>query len=308
MYHPSTTWFWYRRTDAVRPGSLYKNLETDLDFATLSTLLSHERRATDLVLGAAEIIVPGWIDDLRRDMEESGFPPTSRSGIATQALAMRGWDAKSHTEDKHDPMITGSVSFGRASDTATPESGFAFPTVHGENGLALESGSGTFFFFSAKTYPHGTTHAATPQNQPAAAATSVASVTDLVERGILSMELASESETLAQEDNPETVTLSPQRIKVRISQSEPLLQCSLFCLHRASPTSRPRRGSRRRSQTDSAATWLRATCLLGFASSPRSTPLHLRGSATLILSKSLPALKASGTVVGSEPLHAHPYT
>lgn len=169
--------------------SLYENLEQPFDFRSLATLHSGERRATDLVLAVADVLVPGWTRELREDTRKYGFPPTSRSGVATQALAMKGWDAKSHVEPETDPTLTASVSFGRSSTTASRrEAGFGFPHVNEDRGISLESGDGTFFLFSAKEYMHGTTHDAGTAVTGSSSRTNVASVTDLLHLGVLKLE------------------------------------------------------------------------------------------------------------------------
>lgn len=178
----------YRRDQKGHLG-LYENLEQPFDFRSLATLHSGERRATDLVLAVADVLVPGWTRELREDTRKYGFPPTSRSGVATQALAMKGWDAKSHVEPETDPTLTASVSFGRSSTTASRrEAGFGFPHVNEDRGISLESGDGTFFLFSAKEYMHGTTHDAGTAVTGSSSRTNVASVTDLLHLGVLKLE------------------------------------------------------------------------------------------------------------------------
>lgn len=189
----------YRRDQKGHLG-LYENLEHALDFANLITLHSGERRATDLLLAVADVLVPGWTQELRRDTQKYGFPPTSRSGIATQALAMKGWDAKSHVEPDTDPTLTASVSFGRGDTTAAArrEAGFAFPEVNRDKGISFELGDGTIFFFSAKEYTHGTTHDTGTSLAGSSSRTNVASVKDLLELGVLTLEHGPETGSKSQ--------------------------------------------------------------------------------------------------------------
>lgn len=113
---------------------------------------------------------------------------------------MKGWDAKSHVEPDTDPTLTASVSFGRGDTTAAArrEAGFAFPEVNRDKGISFELGDGTIFFFSAKEYTHGTTHDTGTSLAGSSSRTNVASVKDLLELGVLTLEHGPETGSKSQ--------------------------------------------------------------------------------------------------------------
>lgn len=102
---------------------------------------------------------------------------------------MLAWDAPAHIEPRSDPLLTATISFGNDSGQLKlgAEPGFAFPAVNGPKGLALESGSGTAFLFSAKTYRHGTAFsaAAAASNTATPKASNIAGIDDLLAAGLV---------------------------------------------------------------------------------------------------------------------------
>lgn len=157
------------------------------------------------------------------------MPPTSRSGIAAQALSMLNWDANTHVEPASDPTLTGAVSFGSEIGDKRREADFAFPAVNGDKGLVLQSGYSTFFFFSARLYLHGTSHLALldePASPPLALQTVSSDVTDLIASGILAIEpeeQAPECQRVTVSMESQTPEMSPARLKV---DTLPVAHCS----------------------------------------------------------------------------------
>ncbi|GAA6028096.1 hypothetical protein JCM8097_001869 [Rhodosporidiobolus ruineniae] len=109
--------------------------------ASVRSLISHERRALDLVAGIFSVITPSVISNLRDLSAAASLAPTGVSGFCTTVQGMVAWDAALHPEYEGDPPCTIAGSFGAEKRMLV---GSADLTVNmdGERGAVIENGSG----------------------------------------------------------------------------------------------------------------------------------------------------------------------